>query len=300
MIPKTFLKGCAIKQGNKSLLIVDFKGFREFSARQIINVIQDSSDASALTIEIPDVSGDLNPIRLANLFEDDQFLKTLSNKITSFPKKIDLIGFPAVCGLKNSTQTIKKLEKLTSSDCFEIPGMPPSLPGLRLKNAFEKQLSQKNCTFLNNSKINSHEVKDNQFILNATTQNRDTQITAKGVILASGRFPGGGLHAQREKISETVFDLPVCQPEKRSQWYQLNFFNPNGHCINKAGIETDDNFQPVDKNNTPIFKNLYAAGSILAHNDWVRLKSGSGVSCVSAFTAVNNFYNSEFNGGKNV
>ncbi len=143
-------------------------------------------------------------------------------------------------------------------------------------------------------------VKDNQFILNAATQNMNTRITTKGVVLASGRFPGGGLHAQREMITETVFNLPVCQPEKRSQWYQLKFFNPNGHCINKAGIETDDAFKPVDKSKTPIFKNLYAVGSILAHNDWVRLKSGSGVSCVSAVTAVNDFYNSEFNGGTRV
>ena len=51
-------------------------------------------------------------------------------------------------------------------------------------------------------------------------------------------------------------------------------------------------FRPVDTDGSIIHKNLYAAGAILAHNDWARLKSGSGVSALSAFTAVNDFYNS--------
>ncbi|OGR12113.1 MAG: hypothetical protein A2097_03965 [Desulfobacula sp. GWF2_41_7] len=293
MVPKTFIKGCGIKQGSKRLLLIDFNGLREFSAKQIANVIQDAgSDVSVLTIEIPAVSSTLNPIQLANLFEDIQFLKFLSKKISPFSKKTDLVGFPAVCGLNKSLETIGKLEEMTGLDCFEIPGMPPSLPGLRLKNAFEKQLSQNNVIFLNNSKIESHEFKNHQFILNAVTQNMNTQITTKGVILASGRFPGCGLHAKRELITETVFNLPVFQPETRNKWYHLNFFNPEGHAINQAGLETDDAFRPVAQNNAPAFKTLYAVGSILAHNDWVRLKSGSGVSCVTAYSAVNDFYNS--------
>lgn len=302
MIPKTFLKGCAIKQGpRKRVLFVDFKGLREFSAKQIANVIQNTcSIASTLTIEIPDVSSTLHPTRLGNLFEDIQFLNYLSKKIIPFSKKTDLVGLPAVCGLNKSLETIEKLEAMTGLDCFEIPGMPPSLPGLRLKNAFEKQLSQNNVIFLNNSKIESHEFKNHHFILTAETENLIAQITTRGVILASGRFPGGGLHAKRERITETVFNLPVRQPEKRNQWYHLNFFNPEGHAINQAGLETDDTFRPVNQNNTPMFNTLYAVGSLLAHNDWVRLKSGSGVSCVTAYTAVNDFYNSVSVGGADV
>jgi len=306
MVPKTFIKGCGINQGDKKVLFVDFTGLREFSAKQIANVYQDtcsgapiSESTSTLTIEIPDLSGTLNPIQLANLFEDDQFLKYVAKKIAPFSKRADMVGLPAVCGLNNSVATLEKLEKMTGLDCFEIPGMPPSLPGLRLKNAFEKQLSQNNVTFLNNSKIQFQKVQNNQFVLNAATQNMNTRITTRGVILASGRFPGGGLHATRERITETLFNLLVYQPEKRNQWYHSNFFNPRGHAINQAGLETDHIFRPVNQQKVPVSNTLYAVGSILAHNDWVRLKSGSGVSCVSAFTAVNAFYAS-LGGDENV
>jgi glycerol-3-phosphate dehydrogenase subunit B len=296
MVPKTFLKGCDIKQGAKRLLLVDFKGFREFSAKQIAIVLKNSCTnlkISTLTIEIP-ISKTIAAIPLANLFEDDQFLNYLSKEILPFSKQVDLVGLPCVCGVKESLGTMRKLEEMTGLDCFEIPGLPPSIPGLRLKNAFEKQLSQKGVTALNYSNIKFDQFRENQFIFHAPNQapnqDRHTQITSRGVVLGSGRFHGGGLHATRKGISETIFNLPVYQPAKRDLWHNLNFFNPKGHGINLAGLETDPAFRPLNRNRKPLFKALYAVGSILAHNDFARLKSGSGVSCVSAFTAVNHFY----------
>jgi len=168
--------------------------------------------------------------------------------------------------------------------------MPPSIPGLRLKNAFEKKLSNLNATFLSNAKVAFQSMKGDHFILQAVNDNLKTRIKARCVILASGRFPGGGLFAKRNMVLETVFNLSVFQPDTRSQWHQLDFFDSKGHGINQSGLETDDTFRPLDKKGKPVFENLYAAGSILAHNDWARLKSGAGVSCVSAYTAVNSFY----------
>jgi len=297
MVPTTMLKGCALVKKQKKLLIVDFKGLKGFSAKQIAEVLYKTNPGTrTLTVEIPDLAGDLNPTQLANLFEDVSFLKYLAKKIKKISENIDLVGLPAVCGLYNSLEKIQILEKMTQLDCFEIPGLPPSVPGMRLKNVFEKKLSKENVIFLCNAKINSYSFEKNQFTLTAVTQNMDTQIKAKGVILASGRFPGGGLNANRDQIRETVFDLPVHQPEKRNQWYHLNFFHSNGHAINKSGLETDKVFRPVDQSKQPKYQFLYAVGSILAHNDWIRLKSGSGVSCATACIAVDHFNNKLFEG----
>jgi len=63
----------------------------------------------------------------------------------------------------------------------------------------------------------------------------------------------------------------------------------NGHGINKAGLETDDNFRPLGTSGKPVFQNLFAAGSILAHNDWKRMKCGSGIAVATAYGAVNSF-----------
>ncbi len=289
MVPETFSKGCSLDE--KNLLIVDFKGLRGFSARQAASGLgRKKGKIHTLTIDLPENNGSLNPVHLARSFENQEFIQRLADKLSMFSGKADIVGLPAICGIHNSLEIVKSLEKRINMDVFEIPGMPPSIPGLRLKNTFEKKLSDLNVSFLSNAKIVFHAMEKDHFILQAINDNFETRIKARGVILASGRFPGGGLFARRGIILETVFDLPVFQPKTREMWHQLNFFDAKGHQINQAGLETDNRFRPLDKTGKPAFENLYAAGSIIAHNDWTRLKSGTGVSCVSAYTAVNSFY----------
>ena len=108
----------------------------------------------------------------------------------------------------------------------------------------------------------------------------------KAVILATGRFFGKGLHADRTAIRETLFDLPVDQPPQRDEWHHKDLLHPAGHAINRAGLAVDDCFRPVDVNGRRVYARLFAAGSILAHQDWVREKSGSGLAIGSAYAAV--------------
>ncbi|MEJ2730435.1 MAG: hypothetical protein P8185_18365 [Deltaproteobacteria bacterium] len=37
----------------------------------------------------------------------------------------------------------------------------------------------------------------------------------------------------------------------------------------------------------PAFETLFAVGSILAHQDWMRMKCGAGLAIASAYAAVN-------------
>jgi len=291
LVPETFSKGCDLHKDEKNLLIVDFKGLKGFCARQAAAGLQRNKGKTyTLSIDLPENNGSLNPVHLAKLFENKDFIQRLADKITGFSEKADIVGMPAICGIHNSLDIVKSLTKKIGMDVFEIPGMPPSIPGLRLKNAFEKKLSNLHATFLSNTKIVFHVMEKDHLILQAINDNFETRIKAKGVILATGRFPGGGLFARRNIVLETIFNLPVFQPETRDLWHQLNFFDAKGHQINQAGLETDDTFRPLDKTGKPAFENLYCAGSIIAHNDWARLKSGTGVSCVSAYTAINSYY----------
>jgi glycerol-3-phosphate dehydrogenase subunit B len=111
-------------------------------------------------------------------------------------------------------------------------------------------------------------------------------VHSTAVILASGRFLGRGLHAERKRIRETLFDLPVYQPAERGDWHRAEFFDPRGHRINRSGLEIDDHFRPLDTRGRPAMPNLFAAGSILAHQDWMRQKCGSGLAVATAHAAV--------------
>jgi glycerol-3-phosphate dehydrogenase subunit B len=94
------------------------------------------------------------------------------------------------------------------------------------------------------------------------------------------------LQAARQHIYEALFDLPVAQPAGRSQWHQKHFFNRRGHPINRAGLAVDDSFRPVDRQGRAIHENLFTAGIILAHQDWMRQKCGCGLSIATAYAAI--------------
>ena len=173
---------------------------------------------------------------------------------------------------------------------FEIPAMPPSIPGMRLKEAFLQLLPAKGTTCL----FQKHVLKatptaNREFLLDIGRTDSEIQITTQGVLLATGRFLGGGLISDHTAIKESIFNLPVYQPEDRNHWHQDRFFNSAGHAVNQAGLETDDMMRPLNDAADPAFENLFAAGIILAHQDWARMKCGSGLSIATAYSAINAF-----------
>ncbi len=112
------------------------------------------------------------------------------------------------------------------------------------------------------------------------------RIKAGAVVLATGRFSGRGLTADRQSVRESLLGLPVQQPASRQDWHQRDFLDPAGHAINRAGLQTDDAWRPLAANGKPAWEKLFAIGSILADQDWMRAKCGSALAIATAWAAV--------------
>jgi len=197
---------------------------------------------------------------------------------------------PAILGMERSHEIVEKLSSALGARVFEIPTMPVSVPGLRLNEAFMRGLSAKGVKlFFPNRVIKWEQDENGKFLLGTGRNRSDKWIQAEGVILAAGRFWAKGLRADRDKIRETLFDLPVSQPGERKEWHRREFFDPRGHPANQAGLEVDDLFRPIGKDGRPAFDNLFTCGSILAHQDWMRMKCGSGLAIGTASAAVDAF-----------
>jgi glycerol-3-phosphate dehydrogenase subunit B len=112
------------------------------------------------------------------------------------------------------------------------------------------------------------------------------RVSANAVVLATGRFSGRGLTADRQGVRETLLGLPVHQPASRDAWHQRDFLDPAGHAINRAGLRTDAAFRPLDASGKPAWPRLFAIGSILADQDWMRAKCGSGLAIATAWAAM--------------
>ncbi|MBT8356811.1 MAG: FAD-binding protein, partial [Deltaproteobacteria bacterium] len=219
--------------------------------------------------------------------------KALAQIVIPHIKDAHMVGFPAIFGIRNSVEIYHDLQEMIGVPIFEIPTMPPSITGLRLKETFESQLSKKAVRPLIQKRVLSVQHDKDEIILDIGDSDAEYTVKAKGIILASGRFLGRGLRADRKRIRESIFDLPVFQVGERKEWHSQNFLDPRGHLINMAGLEIDNMFRPLDIAGKPAYKTLFAAGSILAHQDWMRMKCGSGLAIASAYAAVNAFVSSQ-------
>ncbi len=292
-VPHTMWKGVKALEEKPACLIIDIRGLKGFSARQIAASLQNGwSDLRSAQISFPDTDhlSEVYAEHMANALLLPHNREKFAQVVAPHVKASKIIGLPAILGLYRTHEVIPHLEELIGVPLFEIPTIPPSVPGLRLKEVFERGLRPKSVQYFSLKRaLEVRQPDDGHFETHIGSNDVEHIIHSRGIILASGRFIGGGLHADRTRIRETIFDLPVYQPDSRAGWHRRNFLDSRGHLINQAGLEIDDTFRPLDDSGGPAFETLFAAGSILAHSDWKRIKCGAGLAIATAFGAVNAF-----------
>ena len=190
-------------------------------------------------------------------------------------------------GVSRAHQVFTDIQSAIGVPVFEIPTMLPAVSGLRLRECLERELPRMGVRTRYQQKVLAlPHIGGGAITAAVGGETTEALVRAKSVVLASGRFLGQGLHADRHAIRETIFDLPVHQPGHRTRWHRKQLFDRAGHPIHQAGLVVDTLQRPCDAQGHSIHSNLFAAGSILAHQDWIRQKCGSGLAIASAYAAV--------------
>ena len=292
-VPLTMWNGVEALERKKPCLLIDIRGFKGFSARQMAAALKDVwPDLRTARISFPDTEhmSEVYSEQMARALDSPQNREKLIEAVKPHVKNAQAVGMPAIFGMYRTNEVIADLNEGFGAPVFEIPTLPPSVSGVRLKEAFEEWIPNKGVRLLAQEQVlRVHHGTDGYFTLEMGEDSTERTIRARGVILASGRFLGKGLHADRKHIRETIFDLPVTQPPDRTLWHRKDFLDSRGHPINSAGLEIDDSFRPLASSGRPAFQTLFAAGSILAHQDWMRMKCGSGLAIATAFAATESF-----------
>lgn len=291
-LPETMKNASRAMKEKAPVLFVDFKGMKEYSARQIKETLGGVwPGLSAKRVAFPgmDNPGELYNEPPARSLDLERWREELAAIIRPLLGNAQYVGFPAMLGMYRADEVIIDLGKKIGVPVFEIPTLPVSVPGLRIKEAFESGLKERGVGILSQRKVLKVSHDGRGFILEIGRGETETVVKSRGVVLASGRFLGKGLFADRKGIMETIFDLPVTFPLQRSKWHGENLFDKGGHPVNRSGIEVDNMFRPLDRSGNPAFPGLHAAGSILGHQDWMRMKCGSGTAVATAHAAVTGF-----------
>ena len=278
-------------------LIVAIRGLRELSARQVVETLSRRwPGLRAVQVALPRTAhaSEVYAAHVARALELAESREAFAELLRPHLGDARVLGLPAVLGIRRVEAVREHLERLPSLRVFEIPTMPTSVPGLRLKEGLETVLSARGVRRVFRGVVTEAGFRgDGGFELVVGAGPDEERIRARGVVLATGRFTGRGLVAERTGIREAVFGLPVRQPASRGAWHRADFLDPAGHPVNRAGLEVDAGFRPLGTDGRPAAPALYAVGSLLAHQDWMRMKCGAGLAIATAYAAVRHFSESQ-------
>ena len=219
---------------------------------------------------------------IAAHFEDKDFLESFIVWLKGQNISEDKIAFPAVLGLESAAQIAKTISIRLGRPIFEIPTIPPSMPGRRLFNALKDYFRKKGGNIYWGWPVAGME-KSGKIIeaVSTVSKGRPNSLNAKAFILATGSFVGGGLVAGKETITESIFNLPVYVPGPREEWFDNDYFSFN-HGIGRAGIVSDSTLRPKD---SP-WENIFVCGGILANTEILKTGCGHGLALATGHAAA--------------
>lgn len=287
-VPHTMAHGPAALANRTPCLLVDIDGLKGYSARQIAACLADRwPGLRPVRISFPEARGELFTEHMARALDAAPVRAKLVTAIQPHLGNAVTVGLPAVLGMYRTVAAMDDLQRGLGVPVFEIPTMLPAVGGLRLWELFALRLPELGIrSFFQQQAMSAHRMPDGCWRFVVAGSAGEHSITARCVVVCTGRFFGKGLHADRQGIRETLFGLPVVQPSHRAEWHHKDLLHPDGHPINRAGVAVDADFRPLDGQGHPVASNLFAAGTILAHQDWVRQKCGSGLAIATAYGAV--------------
>lgn len=271
-------------------IIVDFDGLKGFSAAQVAETARVFwPGLSHVRLPVPGGRPAPYPEPMAFALEGRKAREELAAALAPHIRGKQMVGLPAVLGIYRTREVLDDLTGLLGVPVFEIPTIPPSVTGIRLKAAFEDAMPQRGAVTFFRKLVLDAVPDGGGFACHVGWNEAEAHVHARGMILATGRFFGKGLVPHRKGVTEALFHLPVSQPATRQAWHGEHMFDPAGHGVNRAGLSTDGRFRPLGADGRPVFGSLYAVGSILAGHDWTRQKCGAGLALASAYAAVEDF-----------
>ena len=290
-VPRSMVAGVTALDARPPCLLLDFRGLREFSARQIAATLGDRwPGLRHQRIEFPGYEAvpELYAAHLARALESGETRARTIALVKPLLGDARTVGLPAVLGLARAGEVHAAFEAGLGVPVFEIPTMPTSVPGLRLLTALEAAVSARGVRRRQQATVRAltFDADGGTATLAVEGVPGGERVSARAVVLATGRFTGRGLTADRGGVRESILGIPVHQPASREAWHQRDFFDPSGHAINRAGVRIDEAWRPLDAGGKPVWPRLYAVGSILAHQDWIRSKCGSGLAIATAWAAM--------------
>jgi glycerol-3-phosphate dehydrogenase subunit B len=293
LLPETMAAG-DLRQGGR-FVFVGLRGLKDFFPAYLAdNVARAERPGDApITTRVVELApplgqaGDVSSLGFARRFEQADFRDAVLTELDRNLVPGEIVGLPAVLGIGGAGVVWRELEARLGHPVFEVPTLPPSVPGIRVYETMTSALRRQGARLVIGSTVaGAHTSNSRLEGVVAHTAGRPLTYRAGSFVLATGGFASAGLELDSTgKVREPVLDLPVAGlPGPNEPLFGPGYFDE--HALSRAGVAVDESRRPIDGEGMPVYKNLYVAGATLAGAVPWREGSGNGLSLASGYAAA--------------
>jgi glycerol-3-phosphate dehydrogenase subunit B len=244
-------------------------------------------EARAIELD-PPPGEDGGTLGLARRFEQPAFRDAIVRDLAGRVEADERVGFPAVLGLQKAGEVWRELEERLERPVFEVPTLPPSVPGIRLFEALTAELRRAGGRVLIGQAVIGAETADGRVegvVMQAAA--RPTTQRARSFVLASGGLAAGGIRVDSYgEVKESVFDLDLAGMSAANGRPRFVPTYLDEQPLDRVGVPVDDRLRPIDTDGGVRFENLRVAGATLAGAVPWREGSGNGMSLATGYAAA--------------
>lgn len=317
---KSLAAGDISNPAEMKLAVVGIKGFPDFDAgfiaascdalaKRIFGNGFDSISARDVVLKGFENAGNLTTTQIAAALDGEETAAAFAGGTMKAIAGggFTHVMFPAVLGLRNHRDTFGIIAEKLGRDVFEAATLQPSVPGLRIMYALRSLAEDKGIDIYRavaesvdtGGERITVTVKDNTSLYGG----KENKVIAAGkVIIATGRFIGGGIEhaagghegdsenaARASGLRETLAGVPVCYrgaPVKGD--VPMKFTTPavaEPQPVFSCGVAVDELLRPLDESGAPAHADLRCAGSVIGGYDPYRDRCGTGVAAITGYFA---------------
>jgi glycerol-3-phosphate dehydrogenase subunit B len=233
-------------------------------------------EARAVEIDVEVGRVEANALALARHLDEERFRAAFAARLALLLAPGEIVALPAILGLRDPHGAWSDLERRLGRGVFEIPTLPPSVPGMRVYNALLAGLSAAGGRLvLGAEAVGAEREGDRVTGVRADTSGHETVYRARWVVLATGGFASGATTLGSDwQARETVFGLPLRgMPAPGEPRFDADFFGPQP--MSTVGVAVDSTLRAEG------IENVFVAGASLPGAAPWREGSGEGIALTS-------------------
>jgi glycerol-3-phosphate dehydrogenase subunit B len=288
VVPETMAPG-DVGSDDAPVCVVGFSALKDFHPLLLAdNLSRAGIEARGVELTlVPEGRHDVNALGYARAFDDFAFRSRVINALAGRLAPGERVAFPAVLGIRDPHGVWTDIADRLGHQVFEVPTLPPSVPGMRLFATLRERLRRAGGRMILNAVVTGGERRGDRLVaLRVRTGLREAVHPVDWVVLATGGFASGGLELDSTwRARETALGLPVAGvPPPGEPRFLPGYFDE--HPIAAAGVAVDDGQRPVGPDGGRVLSNVVVAGATLAGAQPWREKSGDGLSLSTGHRAA--------------